>query len=122
MNEDQGGALLAGALLALASVGVWRVVVGAAAGRIRNNGALGLRTPATMSSEEAWEAGHRAALPVVKPLCIGAGIAAVAGAILGSWAPAGIVLVLIAAGLLVAGAVGGGVAAHRAARSVSAGH
>ena len=122
MNEDQAGALLAGVLLALASVGVWCVVVGAAAGRIKNNGALGLRTPATMRSEEAWEAGHRAALFVVKPLCVWAGIAAVAGAVLGSWPPAGIVLVLISAGLLVAGTVGGGVVAHRAARSISTGH
>lgn len=45
------GALIAGVVLALASVGVWRVVEAAASGRIEANGAVGLRTPATMASK-----------------------------------------------------------------------
>ena len=119
MSEDQGGALLAGVLLALASVGVWRVVVAAADGRIRGNGALGLRTPATMASEAAWEGGHRAALPLVRPLCVAAAVSALLGAVLGSWPPTGLIFVLLAAAFLVIGTVGGGIVAHRAARSAA---
>jgi hypothetical protein len=118
MTEDQWGALVAGAIIAVASWGVWGVTVAAAAGRVRANGALGLRTTATTASEEAWEEAHRAALPVVRPLCLASGVTALAGALAGSWPPAGEVLVLIAAALLVGAAALGGVIAHRVARSV----
>ena len=120
MTEDQLGALIAGVLIASASWGLWRVAVAAASGRIRANAALGLRTPATTASEEAWEEGHRAALPVVRPLCLTAGALALAGALAGSWPPLGAALVLVAAAFLVGAAVSGGVIAHRAAQSVKA--
>jgi uncharacterized membrane protein len=116
VNEDQGGALLAGALLSLASIGAWRVVVAAATGRIRANSALGLRTPATVASEAGWEEAHRAALPVIRPFCIAAVVAGLAGAAMGSWPPVGVILVLSSAALLVSGTVGGAIAGHRAAR------
>lgn len=35
----------------------------AATGRLTANPTMGLRTPATVASHAAWEAGHRAALP-----------------------------------------------------------
>jgi uncharacterized membrane protein len=120
MTEDQLGALLAGALLAGTSWGVWRITRAAAAGRIRANAALGLRTPATTASEKAWEEGHRAALPVLRPLCLVAGVLALAGALAGSWPPLGVAMILTAAAFLVGAAVIGGVIAHRAARSVEA--
>jgi hypothetical protein len=72
-----------------------------------------------MASEAAWEGGHRAALPVVRPLCVAAAASALAGAVMGSWPPAGVILVLIAAALLVGGTVGGGIVAHRTARTLS---
>lgn len=120
MTEDELGALIAGVLLVGASWGVWRITRAAAAGGIRANAALGLRTPATTASEEAWEEGHRAALPVVRPLCVAAAVLAVAGTLAGSWPPLGAALVLAAAALLVGAAVIGGVVAHRAARLVQA--
>lgn len=39
---------------------------GAAAGRIPRNGSMGIRTRVTQSSNDAWSAGHTAALPVVR--------------------------------------------------------
>lgn len=119
MTEDQLGALVAGALLTVASVGVWRMVAAAAAGQFPRSSAVGLRTPATTASDEAWRQGHRAALPIVRSFCASAAVAAVAGAALGSWPPAGAVLVLVAAALLVSGAILGALSAHRAARSLS---
>jgi hypothetical protein len=72
-----------------------------------------------MASQEAWQAGHRASLPLIQPLCVAAATSGTLGAALGSWPPAGIVLVLVAAALLVLGAVGGAIVAHRAARAIS---
>ena len=119
MTEDQAGALLAGVVVSLASLGVWGMVAAAATGRFPRSALVGLRTPATTESDEAWQEGHRAALSVVRPSCASAAAAAVAGAALGSWPPAGAVLVLVAAGLLAAGAILGALSAHRAARSLS---
>ena len=101
------------------SVGVRRVVVSAAGVRIKANGVLGLRTPATVASEAAWEAGHRAALPLVRPLCVAAVASGFLGAALGSWPPAGVIFVLVAAAFVVGGTVGGGIIAHRGARTQS---
>ncbi|WP_329035079.1 SdpI family protein [Streptomyces sp. NBC_01725] len=36
-----------------------------AAGKIRRNSAIGIRTKATMSSDAAWEAGHARAAPLL---------------------------------------------------------
>ena len=111
--------MIAGAALALVSLGVWRVVVAAATGRIRKNDHLGLRTSETLASEEAWQEGHRATLPVLQPLCLVAGVSSLAGAVLAYWRPAGGLLVWVAAALLIAGAIVGGSVANRAARAMS---
>ncbi len=87
MTEHQLGALIAGVLLVGAGWGVWRITRAAAAGGIRANAALGLRTPATTASEEAWEEAHRAAPPVVRPLCLAAAVLAVTDALAGSRPP-----------------------------------
>jgi len=36
------------------------------AGTLRNNGVIGIRTKATRSSETAWQAGHSAAVPMMR--------------------------------------------------------
>lgn len=70
--EDTGiGALI----IILCNVPLAAVVVGttwaAATGRIHNNGMVGIRTAATMRSEAAWLAGHRAAWPLARAAGIG---------------------------------------------------
>lgn len=59
------GAIMAvtgGPLLALTAWIVWLVTRMGARGRLGMNAAAGIRLPSTMRSEEAWVAGHRAAL------------------------------------------------------------
>lgn len=88
----------------------WR----AASGSLPRNSFAGVRTSVTLSSDEAWRIGHRAAL---RPTIISA-IATVA------WCAVSIglaplrtpVAVLVAAGLLVGGALLSIPAAHRAVR------
>ncbi|MEP7159875.1 MAG: SdpI family protein [Dermatophilaceae bacterium] len=52
------------------------VVWAGASGRLTANASMGIRTPATVASHEAWRAGHRAAWPwavgiaAVAALCI----------------------------------------------------
>lgn len=48
------------------------------AGALSRNGAMGIRTKATKSSDEAWERGHRAALPWLLATVATAGLPAVA--------------------------------------------
>lgn len=50
----------------------------AAKGRLRRNQFVGIRTPSTMRSDQAWVAGHRAALRLT-PLHVATGIALVVG-------------------------------------------
>ncbi|PZE80680.1 hypothetical protein DEI91_13980 [Curtobacterium sp. MCBD17_032] len=88
----------------------WR----AATGSLPRNSIAGVRTSVTLSSDEAWQVGHRAAL---RPTII-SGIATA------TWCTVSIaaapldtpVAVLVAAGLLVAGALLSVPAAHRAVR------
>jgi hypothetical protein len=88
----------------------WR----AARGSLPRNGLAGVRTTITLSSDEAWRIGHRAAL---RPTII-SGIATV------TWCAVSVglaplrtpVAVLVAAGLLVGGALLSIAAAHHAVR------
>lgn len=107
-----GFQLIVTALLAVIVVSVtWR----AASGRLARNQTMGIRIPSTMASEKAWQAGHRAALPVtclLVPVAAIADLTALNGAasvlVMLLWAIAAVVVVVMAA-----------VVAGRAARRVS---
>ncbi len=62
-----------------------------ATGRMTANPTMGLRTPATVASHEAWEAGHRAALPRaigISVICLVLVVAALVLAWIGQTVPA----------------------------------
>ncbi|MFA4082906.1 SdpI family protein [Mycobacteroides salmoniphilum] len=89
----------------------WR----AATGYLARNQTMGIRIPSTMSSENAWRAGHRAALPVMWLLVLvaaAADMAALSGVAtvltMSLWAVASVIVVIIA-----------GVVAGRAARGAA---
>lgn len=44
----------------------WAMVSACASGSLPRNGAVGIRTKATKSSDAAWDAGHRAAVPAMR--------------------------------------------------------
>lgn len=66
MGSERGHALLLAALAsipALLASGLFIPLLSRAAkGRLQRNQWVGIRTPSTMSSDQAWMAGHRAAL------------------------------------------------------------
>ncbi|NLG55419.1 MAG: SdpI family protein [Rhodococcus sp.] len=93
---------------------------------IERNGAVGLRTKATQASDEAWHAGHEAALPHFRAMAVLGGITVAASilAILAAGStdgnyPAWLLLVpgigLLAQVVVV---LGGTVAANKAAKAV----
>ena len=121
MGEATG--LFAGAVvLAAGAVVTWVVGRRAARGTLGPNHVAGLRTPATMSSPEAWRIGHAAAERWLMAVSAGALVLAVVGGaadVVGQrgWASGAL---LGGAGVLLVGVCAGGVVAHRAARPVPA--
>lgn len=112
----QAGQAVAGAVIAL--VGVLLAVVGrrARAGSLTRNRWAGVRTPATLASDEAFALGNRVASPF---LLAGGGIAVVVGPVL-ALAPSSAAFVVLTAiavlgvvALTVAGGVLGSLAAER---------
>lgn len=103
-------------LLVLAGAGLLLVWCARATadGRIDRNQVAGIRTATTLASDEAWRTAHRAARPLSEA----------AGWVLVAAAPvlflvdddAGLVVVLVAAGLTLALTVGGLVVGTRAVR------
>ncbi|AWB86067.1 SdpI family protein [Mycetocola zhujimingii] len=67
---------MAGMVLAFCAVLIVFVSESAARGHLGMNGMMGLRFGSLMSSDDAWEAGHRAARV---PINIGAGVLFLAG-------------------------------------------
>ncbi|SIH24835.1 Predicted integral membrane protein [Mycobacteroides abscessus subsp. abscessus] len=107
-----GTQLLVTAVLPVIVVSVtWR----AATGRLPRSQTVGIRTPATLASEKAWRAGHRAALPVMSLLvliAVAADVAARGGVsgmlTMSMWASVSVLVCVVAAGI-----------AARAARKIS---
>lgn len=99
-------------LLIIAFAGVCYLSVALpASGRVARRGLVGLRTPATRRSDDAWLAAHRAALPITSVVTAAAALAGVVVAL--GWPrpdlPHGAVAAVVcvtAAGLVVAALVG----------------
>ena len=91
----------------------WR----SAAGRLGRNWLVGIRVPATLESDAAWEAAHRAA---GSHMFVGGVVPMVAGPFLlsGPTNGVGAVVVLAALAWLLTWVVAAGITAQRAARSV----
>lgn len=96
-------------LVLIVAIAVPFAVILCAAGVVPRGAWLGIRTAATMASDEAWQAGHRAAILPVS----GGGVLSVlmAMALFGDDALSGLALLPMALGV-----VGGAVLASRAAR------
>lgn len=119
----------AAAVVTVAS-GLLMVVVGIAmivvaelgrTGRLRRNAYTGIRTPATMRSDETWSAAHRAGFGPTAAggvVSVVSGIVAIVLAIADGEALPAVVVVLVGAGLLSTGAIAGVVAGVAAARRV----
>lgn len=115
--------LIGGLSLILLGAVIAGVTAAAARGRIGRNGAVGIRTSATLTSERAWTAGHRAATRpavVLGVLCAGIGAAMAAlGAVRGTDEPGTALVVLFALGygvVVLGGTVWVATVASRAAR------
>lgn len=113
----------AGGLMVTALV-VYFVTKHAAEGTLDVNGGVGIKTRLTRSSQQAWEIGHRAALPWVRRcalLCLGTGVLALVsflvaeGPLLGQTVP--VFVLIVGYGGLVVLLARGTVAANRAVRS-----
>lgn len=116
--------LIAGSGLILAGTGaLWGITAAAASGRLARNGWAGIRIGSTMASDEAWLAGHRAALPASRATGIGAlvmGLALMVNAVVaddddgsvGFW-----VLFALGYGGVLVGAFFIALRAHRASRA-----
>ena len=94
-------------------------------GRITRNNAIGLRTRATLSSDEAWERGHKAGARWIAASAVGAATATVLGvvALLATGfepnEPTNAVVILFGMFAIIGPLIAAGVAADRAAKKVS---
>ena len=113
------GGVIAAALMVVAHVVVQQATVAAAYGVLGPNAYIGIRNDATRSSREAWQAAHRAVLPVVGlGTLVGVGLSVVAIALADTGqATASATATLVSALLLAVTAV----VAERRARAVAEG-
>ncbi|HEY0640554.1 MAG TPA: SdpI family protein [Pseudonocardiaceae bacterium] len=109
--------ILVAGLLVVTGAALGVAAVGGLLGRLPRNRFVGVRTPATLASDEAFRVGNRVA---GAPLLAAAGVA-VLGGLVAPAAPS-LVVFLVIVGVCVAGVVGlmvaGGVLGTRAAESV----
>ncbi|MGN7778947.1 SdpI family protein [Mycolicibacterium sp. 22603] len=99
MDPDQSLAAALVIIFAVTYVGLTALMVGvttrAASGRLARNQWVGIRTPSTMGSDQAWVAGHRAATRSTPFFVMNTVVACAVFALglLGRWSAGGIVLV-----------------------------
>ena len=99
--------LAAGLLIAWIAVRGWR-------GKLRRNRALGIRTTATLSSDEAWLRGHRAAGPWMTAAALGS----IVPGIIVLFRPentAGMLVIMVGLAVMVTLVMVGGFVGHSAA-------
>ena len=107
------GLSMIGAAIAIIVVNNW-----AASGRIGPNPGMGIRTPATRSSPEAWHAARRAAMPIMQfaamvSLATGVVVLFLRSSPILFWG-----VLLVGATLLASLSVVGAIVAERAAKSI----
>ncbi len=114
-----GSFTIAFALLAAGYI-TWSVAKKTESGTLRRNGMAGIRTKATLASDEAWEAAHTAAAPAMRAaaaFCVLTGLGVLATSSKGGLA----VLVVIVGLALLGGAMTKAMmAANKAARATIA--
>jgi hypothetical protein len=104
-------------LLAVAALLVLGTTQLAAWGALKRNGWIGIRTRPLLVSDEAWRAGHRAALPALRGTCLPVAIGGIIGSIA---AGAGMNSVASWGALLLVGGIAVGTfRAGRAAKAVT---
>ncbi|HVX08447.1 SdpI family protein [Humibacter sp.] len=108
--------IIGAAVVGILSIAVVVLIPLCATGRIPRNPFIGLRLPAFFASEDAWKAGHRAAVPSSVVGAVVALVACVLAIALPSTAGVWLTVAVVA---LLAGLVVGAVLGTRAARRVS---
>lgn len=105
-------------IVVIMSVGVVLGVRACASGRIKLNYALGLRVGFVLHDEEAWEAGHRAAVPAVTAAAPVGVVLGIVGAIPALGENGQIIVSMCGLAAVVVGLVWGTAAANRAAKAL----
>ncbi|MFC4244533.1 SdpI family protein [Gryllotalpicola reticulitermitis] len=103
-------------IVVIMALGVVLGVRACANGRIKLNLAIGLRVGWVLHDEEAWEAGHKAAIPAVARVAPIAVVIALVAAIPAFGELAQILIALVGLAVVVVGLLWGTAAANRAAK------
>jgi len=111
-------AIFAAVVLSMAAAGMLAVCWIAARGTLGRNSMAGLRTRAMLASEQAWETGHRAALPVMVVVAALTVIAAITSILVIGNIHAYLAAIVAAVLILLVGVVVATIIAGRAARNV----
>ncbi|WP_229745713.1 SdpI family protein [Rhodococcoides trifolii] len=106
--------MIAAIVLLVCAVFVGSVAVLALARKLPRNRFAGVRTPASMSSDDAFAVANRVAGPTTAAAALFLVFGAIASLAFGGWAASGAVLVCVAAALVIAG-MGGSMGARAAA-------